>query len=750
MQSEKIHIPGLNQSADIYFDQWGIPHIYAQGDADLYFCQGYVAAQMRLWQMDMWRKRGLGQLAADFGPAFVEQDAARRLLLYRGDMQAEWNAYGDGVRETTEAFVRGINAWVTHVRAHPELLPPEFRAGGHSPALWQAQDIVRIRSVGLRMNIGDELARCRMAAAGGLDRDGLRRHRDPAQPLVMPLGLDPALLPANTLRLYQLALAELNLAALPAQTDPEPAAPPGATASNVWALGPQLTQTGRPIFANDPHRTHITPSVRWLVHLNAPGIQAAGATEPTHPGVSNGHNGHLAFGFTYSPSDQEDLYVYTLHPTDASLYRYGDGWERFTFVDETIDVAGAAPHSVQLAYTRHGPVLHMDRERGACVAVRSAFLMPGGAPYYAGVAYHRARDVNHFRQLLDNAVAPTMNYCATDTAGNVGLFVRGRVPVRDGWDGLMPVPGDGRFEWNGFVAPDDLPTEVNPAQGWVASCNHTLLKDSYPYSERRIGFEYSDPARFERLQQLVQSQAQHSLADNARYQNDQTFLGAVPLVAQLLHTAPALPADLTQVLAAWRGDFGVDSVAAGFFALWSEAHLRPALVRLHAGDGAQRAIIGVGDWRGLLAAPIPDEVLRNTAAEAAQVLAERIGPDTARWTLGAVQTVRIAHPLAQRMDATASLGPQPLGGHANALNKAESFLPDLQVRHGPSFRIVLDVGAWDNCLAVNMPGQSGDPRSPHYRDMVAPWQSGEYVPLLWSRDRVQQSAVRHLQLQPAG
>ncbi len=749
MKKEILDCEGLREEVEIFLDKWGVPHIYANNAHDLYFAQGLVSARMRLWQMDLWRKRGLGLLSKSFGPSFLEQDYARRLFLYRGSMDDEWAAYGNGVREIMEAFVAGINSWVETTRQTPELIPSEFQMTSDGPALWKAEDIVRIRSVGLRMNLADELARCQLAKLGALDHDDLRRFRDPPTPLAIPTGLDPHDIPSDALRLYNLALADLNLSALEADVSLGLDAT-RAGASNVWAIGPSRTSTGRTIFANDPHRTHIVPSLRWLVHLHAPGIHAAGATEPIHPGVANGHNEHLAFGFTYSACDQEDLYVYELDPDDPTRYRYHDDWESLIEVNEAFEVAGEVPRQIPMRFTRHGPVLAFDEKKNRCIAVRSAFLQPGGSPYTSGIRYHRAESLDAFEDSLRNAVAPTMNYCGADTQGNIGLFVRGSVPVRKEWDGLMPVPGDGNYEWRGFIEPDEMPTDRNPSKGWVASCNQIQLPESYPYGIRRIGFEYPEAMRYRRLTSLIESSGSVSMGDACRFQNDQTLEEAGTLISRLLagDGAQALPASLCRALADWEGHMSVGSSAAAFYAVWTEAHLRPRLVSDQASSSSIRAVVGVGDWRGLLNNGVADHVLVETAFQALEDLNQRLGTDTDQWRLGDVQKMSIVHPLASSATNDLGIGPLPLGGHSNTLNKAESFLPDLQVRHGASFRIVLDVGDWDQALAINMPGQAGDPHHKHYRDMVHQWHEGSYVPLLWSRDRIQAESEMLLNLLP--
>lgn len=320
----KTDVAGLNAPAQILVDVWGIPHIYAGNEHDLFFLQGFNAARDRLWQIDLWRKRGLGLLAKDFGSAYAEQDKALRLFLYRGDMTAEWAAYGPKAKTYADAFVAGVNAYVADVRAGKRPLPIEFRIAGTMPDAWTADDVVRIRSHGLTRNVASEVKRSLVACTAGLDADRFRVKLEPAWTTKIPEGLDPCSVPKGVLAAYDLATRPVAFAA-PKDRQAALAHDPDkylteadqqrdTIGSNNWVIAASRTATGRPILANDPHREHTVPSLRYIVGLNAPGISVIGAGEPALPGISIGHNGTIAFGLTIFNVDQEDLYVYELNP----------------------------------------------------------------------------------------------------------------------------------------------------------------------------------------------------------------------------------------------------------------------------------------------------------------------------------------------------------------------------------------------------------------------------------------------------
>lgn len=319
VRREAWSVSGLNAPAQMIVDHWGVPHIYAASARDAFFLQGYNAGRDRLWQIDLWRKRGLGRLSASLGPAYVAQDRAARLFLYRGDMSAEWAAYDPAGRQAVEAFAAGVNAYVAEVKAGKRPLPVEFKLTASQPEAWAAEDILRIRSHALVSNVASEVTRAQVACAGGVGADKLRRKLEPPHETKVPAGLDPCVVPADVLKDYLLATQQVSFEAL-AKGGRHAQAEPSAQVklaqaldayqnegSNNWVIAPSRTATGRPILANDPHRQVGAPSLRYIAHLSAPDLDIIGAGEPALPGVSFGHNRDIAWGLTIFYIDQEDL-----------------------------------------------------------------------------------------------------------------------------------------------------------------------------------------------------------------------------------------------------------------------------------------------------------------------------------------------------------------------------------------------------------------------------------------------------------
>ena len=764
--TETLPAPGLGAAAEILIDRWGIPHIYAASDSDAFFAQGFNAARDRLWQIDLWRKRGLGLLARDLGPAYVARDRAARLLLYRGDMAAEWRAYGPQAERWTTAFVAGINAYVDFVRREPARLPVEFRLLGTLPDRWAPEDVVRCRAHARVRNLDGEVLRANIVARFGLEADRLHKGLQPAWETRVPEGFEPHPIPPEVMRTYLLATEPVSfapdrLAAPPAPVDP------ALLGSNNWALAPSRTTTGRAILASDPHRVHETPSLRYIAHLSAPGLDVIGAGEPAVPGISLGHNERIAFGLTIFPVDQEDLYVYELHPDDPDLYRYRDGWERMRVVAENVEVRGAPAERVELRFTRHGPVLHVDREQGRAYGLRTVWTEPGSAAYLASLAYLQADSWERFVAAMEGWGAPSVNHVYADVDGNIGWVTAGAVPVRPNWDGLMPVPGDGRYEWQGFLPRREMPRRYNPASGWVGSANQMNLPEAFDHRRHKTCFEWSDDARWRSVVAGIAARERHSIEDAKALQTDVTAASARRLTALLRPLAAVDPAAAKALglLRGWDGRLAAESGPAALFEIWFMRHLIPETLRRLGPPGLAEMIatpdtalivnlLENPDHRfGADPAAARDRLLLDTLPPAWEATRRLLGDDPAAWAWGRLHQGFFEHPLAALCDPALrgrlNVGPAPKGGSGLTINNNAYRAEDFRVNSGVTWRMVADVGDWDNCWTVNAPGQSGDPASPHYRDLFDAWAREDYVPLLFSRAAIEGAAERRILLEPS-
>lgn len=767
-------VEGLGSEVEILIDRWGVPHIYAASLDDVFFGQGWNAARDRLWQLDLWKRRGDGTLAEVFGPEFVDKDRAARLFLFRGDMHAEWLAYASDTKRIVTAFVAGLNAYVRLTRRSPELLPFEFELLDYQPALWTPETVVRIRSHGLLWNASEEASRAKFVRDHGLAALRFRERLSPAHELSLPDGLDLSVIPDELLDVYDRARGgvrfkrgdrgQLTLAAGEAH---EPLLL--RSASNNWAIAAARSASGRAMLANDPHRAISVPSLRYIAHLSAPGLDVIGAGEPALPGLSIGHNRRVAFGLTIFFIDQEDLYVYRTRPGKPDEYRYRDRWEPMKIIREGIRVRNAPDVEVKLAYTRHGPVIYEDPKKNLAIGLRAAWLEPGMAPYLGSILSMRAQNWDDFLAAMNRWGLPPENLLYADVDGHIGWKPGGLAPIRPNWDGLLPVPGDGRYEWAGFRDMDELPMEYDPPRGWIATANQMNLPPDYPHA---LGYEWILPYRYDRIRERLAPDRPLTFTDMLKLQSDTRSVPARRVLA-LLEGLRSDDPDLARALAllrAWDGAVAADSAPAALFEVWAYRHLSRAVMVRWIEDAAlleevldEARLYDVFEgssaevWLSRLEDPSQPRATRNATlleslAAAIRDTRSLLGPDWANWSWGRLHRAELSHPVSALLPeaerSIANVGPAARGGSGATVNATSYSLEDFIQRYGASFRMVLDVGSWDDSVVMNTPGQSGDPSSPHYRDLFGAWARDESFPLLFSRERVLAATERRLVLRP--
>jgi penicillin amidase len=751
-------VKGISKPAEILVDEWGIPHIYAQDHYDAFFVQGFNAARDRLWQIDLWRRRGLGELSSVLGENFLEQDKAARMFLYRDDMFREWLAYGSDAKRISQAFTRGINAYVNLIKEKPELLPMEFRILGYEPAIWLASDVVRIRSNGLWRNVRSEAQRANIICQYGLETDALRYKLEPEWNTRIPEGLDPCSIPVDVTRLYQLAKAPVDFGKAAQFTNLPQSEKRTLIAlqerdlgagSNNWAVAPDKTSTGRPILANDPHRGHATPSLRYAAHLVAPGLNVIGAGEPALPGISIGHNERIAFGLTIFSIDQEDLMVYR---AKGDKYFYRGKWKSMDKITETFQVRDSDPITADLFFTVHGPVIYREKKRA--FAVQAAWLEPGMAPYFGSVEYMRATNWNQFLAALNRWGAPSENQVYADIDGNIGYKPAGLAPIRINYDGLLPVPGDGTYEWQGFYDMDQLPVEYNPQRGWVGTANAMSLPDDYPYKEMLLGFEWAYPWRINRIAEVLNRSKPHSLQDSIDLQRDYLSIPARQLLEAI--KIEQLPSPANEIFKSWNYVLNKDSRAAALFEIWFSSHLNIAVIKERLGTDDLSGLGALHNNRVVQFFTELPTVKRQGIAEKTMTTAlndiqSLLGADASKWQWGNIHSIQFKHPLHDFVDAAAQEKMQMPGvsrGGSGDTPNSTRYNRNFQVVSGGSWRMVLDVGNWDNAFMTNAPGQSGNPGSDHYSDLLESWADDATLPLVYSRELVEKHTRTIIKLTP--
>lgn len=745
--SGQLSLEGLEQPVEVLRDQWGIAHIYAQTQEDLFFAQGFVAAQDRLWQMEIWRRSGEGRLAEILGPAALERDIFARLIRYRGDMDAEWASYAPDAREIISAFVNGVNAWIRHIGDN---LPLEFQLMGFRPEPWTPEVcLTRLASYDVSRGLSHEVIRSLLVRSLGAEETARLLPTDPAVAIEIPDGLE-----LDDVTLSILSGQRAVFGPLQARTD---------AGSNNWVVSGALSTTGMPILANDPHRTIALPSLRYTVHLVGPGWNVIGAGEPALPGVALGHNERVAFGFTIFSADNEDLYIEETAALDPSCYRSGAEWKPMEVEVQTFQVKGQRePLRVPLKFTRHGPVIHEDRKRHRAYALKWTGSQPGTAGYLACLALNRVSNWQMFRSALKRWKQPTENHIYADVNGNIGYQVAGLIPNRKEWQGLLPVPGSpDLFEWDGFLSLDALPYVYNPEEGYIATANHRTLAPDDP---RHIAYDWDSGYRFRRIDKILGKRGPFSITDLVRLQEDVVSLPAQDLITLLapfrFNTEPMY--STVQLLRTWDTALTPESAAAALYERWV-SRLVDEVIKPRVPENlwpTYREFYSVSALLAFLKQPDAlfgtppeqgrDHLLVKCLITAIQDLTERFGPDQRLWQWGALHTVTFKHPLATHKTAAFwNRGPYPRGGDGNTVNNTSDPVKANWVQvGGASYRQILDVSDWDRSVTINAPGQSGQPGSHHYDDLIPLWRKGVYHPLVYSRGAVEAHTSARLDLTP--
>ena len=721
--SGTLALSGLSAPVRVIRDRWGVPHIKAATQDDLFFAQGFVQAQDRLFQMDLWRRAAQGRLSEVLGPNFIERDAMTRRLRYRGESEPEWASYGPDTKAIAAAFTRGINA---RIRLIGQRLPGEFLLAGWAPEPWRPEDLLnRTDAFVASGDAQDEVFRAELVAAVGAERaSALLPDRGP---LVVPRGLEvKSVSPVVADNLRRAGTSPFFTGfAVPFSTV--------RTGSNAWAVA--RGDNGAPLVAVDPHAALETPSLRYLVHLEAPGWNVIGATSPWLPGVAIGHNPYVAWGLTAFNADTQDLYVERVNPANPHQVADRDRWIDMTVEKEAIATKGREPYVYDRLYTPHGVVVALDPENHLAFTLRWAGFQPGGAPELASLALDRAHSMPEFRAALARWRMPAAEFVFADLDGHVSRQVAALVPARSGWSGALPVPGDRQeYEWREWTTLDRLPRAPDLAAGYVASANDSRARLNR-ISETLAASDSRSVEGFKRLQQDV-------VAWNAQQ--------LVPLLTRVRADRPDVE-EARRRLLQWDKRLTVSSQEAALYVAWERLLIRGlAALRVprHLVDRfvARTASVFVPAIVKPSAVWFDGNVDRARDALLLSSLAEAVPGGNVEW--GLQHSVTFAHPLGitELARERLSIGPILAPGYAETVLSIPVAMRDRSV--GPSFRAVMDASNWDRSVATNAPGQSGYAGSPHYSDLVKMWSAGEYFPLAFSDEAVQSSAETTLTLVP--
>jgi len=757
----EVRLAGLAGPVEILRDRYGIPHISAGSMEDACFALGYVHAQDRLWQMEMSRRIAAGRVAEIVGAAGLETDRFLRTLGVRRAAEANLRSIDSDARAALEAYAAGVNAFL----ASDPVLPPEFWLTGAHPEPWSPVDSIawtKMMAWELGGNWRSELLRMRLAKTLPMARINqfLPPYPGEQAPVLPDLKDLYSTMERDAVRLAQFAPDNDGLG------------------SNNWVVSGERTASGKPLLANDPHLGLTAPPVWYFAHLSAPGVNVIGATLPGVPGVVLGHNDRIAWGFTNTGPDVQDLYLEKLDA--AGGYLAPDGPRQFQVIEETIKVKGADPEKLRVRISRHGPVIsdvlrdaRQQAPRGYAIAFAWTALAEDDRTVQTPLRMALAREWDGFLAAARDFQAPQQNMVYADVEGNIGFVAAGRVPVRkpaNDLKGMAPAPGWlAKYDWDGYIPFEQLPRSFNPPGNAVVTANQRITPPGYaPF----ISSEWQPPYRADRIQQLLDAVPKHTVQSFARIQADVVSLAMREVLPKLLATRPrseearkalallakwdgAMAPDRAEPLIAWawwreltRAIYA-DELGEAFAANWFAR--APFVSAVLSGDESYAR------WCDDVRTPAVEtceEVLALSLDAALSDLGKRYGSDQGRWRWGEAHAAIHEHrpfgrqPLLARVfDITV-----PSPGDTYTVNVGRNNMNDearpFANRHAASLRAIYDLSDLEKSLYIHSGGQSGNILSPHYDDFTAAWAKNEYIPMRTDKKTLDAEPHQTLRLAP--
>ena len=763
--SGDISVPGLSAPVEVIRDKWGVPHIYAQSEHDLFFAQGYVHAQDRLWQMEFNRRIASGTLSAILGEATLDTDRFMRTIGLRRAAELEWAQAEGETRAALEAYTDGVNALI---ESNQSRLPLEFTILGAKPEPWTPVDTLawgKVMAYFLCGNHNAELLRASLIAGLGLDA---------AQQLLPPFPEDgPVIVPPEALDYSWLRDAEFREIAATTFGSGLPRTDWG---SNDWVVHGSRTSTGLPLLADDTHLSLDMPSIWYENGLHGGGIHAVGYTFPGVPMVIIGHNEHIAWGVTNLPADVQDFYIERFDdPAHPAQYEFQGEWRDLEILYETIEIKDNAPYTLQVLLTQHGPI--MNRVLGNLPQAEPLALqwtaLEANRLFEAVHRINLATNWDEFREALFYWDAPSQNFVYADIDGNIGYQSPGRIPIRaPGHQGTVPVPGwTGEYEWQGFIPFDELPRTFNPPAGFIATANNKVVTNDYPY---HIAYEWAAPYRAQRIVDLLESDDSIT-AEDIRNIHAQTYsLPAEALRPYLSAVEPArdFQTEALDIVEQWDLYNETDRVGASIFQAWYwflvedtfRDELGEALMdRYRAYSNTHMPLLidmmiqADNRWFDDINTPAVetrDDIIASSFYNAVDWLRATYGEDPAKWQWGRLHTKTFVHnPLGQSgigiVESLFNSDAIPAKGDGFTVNAAPyGFGSPFAMGGGVSQRYIADLSDFGNSLIIHTTGQSGHLFHPHREDFIPLWQDVAYHPMIFSRDAAEASAEGTLTLSP--
>ncbi len=767
-----IAVKGLEKEVRILRDKWGVPHIFAENNQDLFFAQGYTHAQDRLWQMEFFRFLSSGRLCELVGTLTLDLDIFARTLGLRRAAEKELELVkekGDPrITEMMEAYMEGVNEYI---KTHQDDLPPEFSIVNHKPEPFTALDLVtfsKFLTFLLNGNMGLELLRAQLMA-----KLGAKRTKQ-----LMPFISDTSTTVVPSLGSYTdyIMMRDKYKEIFPWTR---------TMGSNNWVVNGKKTTTGKPMLANDPHLLTMMPSIWYENHLVSDELNLYGVIFAGAPGIVIGFNGTIAWGCTVCPCDTQDWYVEKINPKNPHQYEYNGKWEDAEVVVEKFNLSKKKIVEKEIVITRHGPLfdfmlVSMDlpfesRKIDRKLALRWTGHDPSNTlQAFLGVCL--SKNWQEFREALSRFGYASQNFVYADVEGNIGYQTHGRIPIRKKGSGLMPVPGwTDEYEWEGYIPFDELPSAFNPPTNYFATANNKTIDDDYPY---HITHDWTPPYRARRIVELLTAKEKLTIDDFKRIQGDSVSIHARESLPLMLKMKPEnkLQEEAIKYLKNWDFDLSRESTAAAIFEMWYH-HLLINLLENILGKEILENFYLKKQSNNYDAFGIPrvlqypenywiqgnsnsntenlSKLLSKSLQDALETLQKMLGEDMSSWAWGKIHIANFAHPLGiiPPYDLVLNVMGVPTAGDENTINNG-IFNPTMDPKTGfhqvglPSTRFIMDLSNFSNSVNMHTTGQSGHPASKHYNDMCYPWANIEYHKVLYDKELIEKEAEMELKLVP--
>jgi penicillin G amidase len=720
---------GVQTNVEIQRDRWGIPHIQAKSDRDLYFGLGYAMAQDRLFQLDYLRRKGLGRLAEVLGKSGLEMDLVARTVGLNRIAAAEWQRLSPEVKSVLEAFAAGVNLLIEHSQ---ENLPIEFDLLDYRPEPWSPLDSLAIESEfrwyltgRFPIIVMPELAK-RQLGDGPLYREYLLAEADD-EPILWPGDYQPR---GNS----------------STQRTPEPVGhavndPDGAIGSNNWVLAGSRTTTGRPLLASDPHIAFEAVSCWYEAHLRGGSYNVAGSAYAGIPAIMFGRNERVAWGITNNICSLRDLYQERTSPRHPGCFEFDGRWEPARELTEVIQVRGGDAVTKKIRFSRNGPVV--DEVLPAAARQTGPVTLKWLGSYQGGwltalLGMGRAKTVAEFREAVRPWHVPTFSLVVADVEGSIAFQSAGRIPLRNSLERGYRPGWEPAHQWQGLIPFEEMPHVVDPQRGWVATANNRVAPDDFPHL---LFGCWSSGHRALRIRQMIEGQAKHSAADMGRMHQDARSLRAAQCVPQLVEVLKTSKDQriraATALLANWDFDVTTDSVPATLFNVFYSQWCKVVAAERFDSMSAELMAQGVQSCASRLLAADPAgwfqrseriSCILETFRGMLDELTDKLGPDLAAWHWGRLHRLPLKHVLSSRGDLGQLLdhaGEAVRGDMVTVCNTGSGG--DFAANSGAGYRLIADFStATPMLLAIDCQSQSGHPGSPHYRDQFADWQGGRY------------------------